>query len=287
MRAALIQLCAGDDPAENLPRTETLVREAFARGASLIATPECTNMVTFSRTLQQERLRTEREDATLARLRILADELGIWLLIGSLCLKADDGEDARHINRSFVIGTDGRIVARYDKIHMFDADLGKGEAYRESAAYRPGARAVIADTDAGRIGLSICYDLRFPHLYRDLAKAGAEILAIPAAFTVPTGRAHWHVLNRARAIETGSYVLAPAQSGTHAASRGQTRVTYGHSIAVGPWGEIIADAGEAENTVTLVDIDPDAVGRARSRIPAIAHDRPYSGPELSRRRGET
>lgn len=190
-------------------------------GATLIATPECTNIVTFSRTLQKERLRPEAEDATLARLRAVADELGIWLLIGSLCLKADDPDEPRFVNRSLLIGPDGGIAARYDKIHMFDVEVGEGESYRESAAFRPGERAVLAAAGDMRLGLSVCYDLRFPHLYRDLAKAGAEILSIPAAFTVPTGKAHWHVLMRARAIETGAYVLAPAQTGTHAASRGR------------------------------------------------------------------
>lgn len=278
MRAALLQLCSSDTPQDNLRVTESLVREAAAGGARLVTTPECTNIVTVSRTLQTERLQVQDTDVTLARLRVVADDLGIWLLIGSLCLKCGDKDDTRFVNRSFLLGPDGCIAARYDKIHMFDVEVSEGEAYRESAAFRPGCRAVLAESEAGSIGMTICYDLRFPHLYRDLARAGAEILTVPSAFTVPTGRAHWHVLVRARAIETGAYVLAPAQSGTHAASRGRARKTFGHSIAVAPWGEVLADAGEEANTVTFVDIDREAVVRARERIPALGHDRRYAPP---------
>jgi deaminated glutathione amidase len=278
MRVALAQLCASDDPARNLAVTEALVRDAAAGGAELVATPECTNIVTFSRTLQRERLRAEAEDETLAALRSLAQELRLWLLIGSLCLKSGPEEGARFANRSFLVGPDGMIAARYDKIHMFDVEVGDGAAYHESAAYRPGEAAVLAAAGSVQIGMTVCYDLRFPHLHRDLAKAGAQILTIPAAFTVPTGRAHWHILLRARAIETGCFVLAPAQSGAHAATRGRARETYGHSLVVAPWGEVLADAGEAADTVLFADLDLEQVGRVRARIPALTHDRPYAMP---------
>lgn len=276
MRAALVQLCAGDDPAANLPVTEGLIREAAASGAQFVATPEVTNIVSADRAHQQAVLATEDADATLARLRAVAAETGIWLLIGSLALKTGEA-DGRFANRSFLVGPDGGIAARYDKIHMFDVALEGGESYRESAGFRPGARAVIARAGAAMLGLSICYDLRFPALYRTLAQAGAEILTVPSAFTVPTGRAHWHALLRARAIETGCFVLAPAQVGLHAARNGKGRQTYGHSLAVGPWGEVLADAGDGIG-VTLVDLDPAAVARARSRVPSLRHDRPFERP---------
>jgi predicted amidohydrolase len=213
VRAALVQLCSGDDPAANLVATEALVRQAAAGGATLVLTPECTNIVSASRTLQARELVPEGADPTLARLSAAAKELGIWLLIGSLCLKGD-AADGRYVNRSFLIGPDGAIRARYDKIHMFDVDVGGAESYRESAAFQPGGRAVVAEAAGLRLGMTVCYDLRFPHLYRDLAKAGAVAITVPSAFTVPTGSAHWHVLLRARAIETGAFVLAPAQSGS-------------------------------------------------------------------------
>ena len=276
MRAALVQLNASDDPAANLPETERLVREAAAGGADLVLTPEVTNIVSASRTRQTEVLAEEAADATLARLRAVAAECGIWLNIGSLALTSDDPE-GRFVNRSFLIAPDGGIRARYDKIHMFDVELGEGESYRESKGYRPGQRAVTAGTPLGHLGLTICYDMRFPALYRALALKGAEILTAPSAFTVPTGRAHWHVLLRARAIETGSYVLAAAQWGTHAATRGKVRETYGHSLAVGPWGDVIADAGEGTG-VTFADLDLDAVAEARRKIPALTNARPFEGP---------
>jgi len=276
VRAALVQLCSGDDPGANLPVTEALVREAAGGGAALVLTPECTNIVSGNRARQRAVLASEGEDATLARLRAVADELGVWLLVGSLCLKSGDA-DGRFVNRSFLVGPDGAIGARYDKIHMFDVDLDGGESYRESAAYRPGEAAVLAGAAGLRIGMTICYDMRFPHLYRDLGRAGAEVLAVPSAFTVPTGRAHWHVLLRARAIEAGAYVLAPAQSGVHAASEGPARATFGHSLAVGPWGDVLLDMGEGEG-VGFFEIEHAEVARARARVPALGHDRRYSGP---------
>jgi len=276
VRAALVQLCSGDDPGANLPVTEALVREAAAGGAALVLTPECTNIVSGSRARQRAVLAAEAEDATLARMREVAAELRVWLLIGSLCLKSGD-VDGRFVNRSLLIAPDGAVRARYDKIHMFDVDLDGGESYRESAAYRPGEAAVLAEAAGLRLGMTICYDMRFPHLYRDLGRAGAEVLAVPAAFTVPTGRAHWHVLLRARAIEAGAYVLAPAQSGVHAASEGPVRATFGHSLAVGPWGEVLLDLDEGTG-VGFVEIDPEEVGRARARVPALGHDRSYAAP---------
>lgn len=276
MRVALVQLCSGDDPDANLAATEALVREAAAGGAELVATPECTNMMSASRARQAALLRPEAEDPTLARLRAVAAELGLRLLIGSLLVKTGD-PDGRFANRSFLIGPDGAIAARYDKIHMFDVDLDGGESYRESAAFRPGDRAVTAQAGAATLGLSICYDLRFPRLYRALAQAGADVIAVPAAFTVPTGRAHWQTLLRARAIETGAYVIAPAQSGEHQAAEGAPRRTWGHSLAVAPWGEVLADAGEPTG-VTLVDLDLAEAARARARVPSLRHDRSFAGP---------
>jgi deaminated glutathione amidase len=276
VRVGLVQVTSGDDPAENAAAAEALVREAAAGGAGLVLTPEVTNMLSGSRTRQAEALVPEAEDATLARLRAVAGELGVWLVIGSLALKTDD-PDGRFANRSFVIGPDGGIVARYDKIHMFDVDLDGGESYRESAGFRPGERAVVVEAAGTTLGLSVCYDLRFAYLYRALAQAGAAVLTVPAAFTVPTGRAHWHVLLRARAIETGCFVLAPAQCGTHAVRQGPERRTYGHSLVVAPWGEVLADGGEAPG-VTFAELDLGAVGRARGRVPSLRHDRAFAGP---------
>jgi deaminated glutathione amidase len=280
MRAALVQLCSSDDPVANLPATERLVREAAGAGARLVLTPEVTNVVSTSRARQDEVLRREEEDPTLARLRAVAAETGIWLAIGSLALKSDDPQ-GRFVNRQLLVAPDGAIAARYDKIHMFDVELGGDERYRESSGYRPGERAVVADLDAGtggvRLGLTTCYDMRFPALYRALAEAGAQVLTVPSAFTVPTGRAHWEVLLRARAIETGCFVLAAAQSGTHAAAAGRARETYGHSLAVDPWGRVLADAGEGIG-VTLVDLDLSLVDDARRKIPSLANARPFALP---------
>ncbi len=276
MRIGLVQLCSGDDPERNLVTTEALIREAAAGGAGLVLTPECTNLMSASRDRQACMLVPEHADATLARLRETAAELGVWIVAGSLAL-ATEGPEGRFANRCLVLGPDGEVAARYDKIHMFDVDLDSGETYRESAAFRPGDVAVTVEAAGARLGLSICYDLRFAALYRRLAQAGAQILTIPAAFTVPTGRAHWHVLVRARAIETGCFVLAPAQSGQHASTEGPGRRTYGHSLAVGPWGDILADGGEGVG-VTLVDLDLADVARARGRVPALSHDRAFSGP---------
>ncbi len=271
MKAALLQLTSGDDPAANLTQTLTAMRDAVGQGAEFVLTPEVTNCVSTSRAHQQIVLQTEAEDQTLAVLRSEAKALGVWLSIGSIALKTDD-PDGRFANRSFVIDPDGQITARYDKIHMFDVTVSETETYHESAGYRPGDRAVIADTSFGKLGLSICYDLRFAYLYRALAQAGADILLVPSAFSPVTGAAHWQALLQARAIETGCYVLAAAQTGDHGG-----RQTFGHSLAISPWGEVLADAGTS-NCITLVDIDRQSVSDARKRIAALTHDRTFEGP---------
>ena len=275
-RAALVQITASDDPEANLPATRALVAEAAAEGVELVLTPEVTNCVSSSRTRQREVLRREEEDPTLAGLREEAARRGVWLLIGSLALLTDDA-DGRFANRSLLVDPSGAVAARYDKIHMFDVAVSEAETYRESAGYRPGARAVLADTPLGRIGLTVCYDVRFPALYRRLARAGAEILTVPSAFSPVTGAAHWEALLRARAIESGAWVLAPAQCGTHPAARGRARRTHGHSLAVDPWGAVAADGGEAPG-VTMVDLDLAAVAEARRRVPSLEHDRAFEGP---------
>lgn len=277
MKAALLQLNSGDDPEENLQATSGFFDEAVARGAGFVLTPEVTNCVSTSRTRQREVLREEADDPTLAALREKAMAARVWCLIGSLALKTSN-EDGRFANRSFLIAPDGGIAARYDKIHMFDVEVSETETYRESDGYRPGEHAVLAPTPFGVLGLTICYDVRFPHLYRHLAQAGAEVLTAPSAFSPVTGAAHWEVLLRARAIETGSYVLAPAQTGTHAATRGRQRQTYGHAMAVGPWGDILADAGEAPGVI-CVDIDVEEVRAARGRIPSLGQAAVYNGSQ--------
>ena len=276
MKIALLQLSVSDDPAENLPHTRAMLDEAAGAGAGFVLTPEVTNCLSSDRAHQRAVLRHEEEDETLAALREDAARLKLWLLIGSLALKTND-EDGRFANRSFLIGPDGAIRARYDKINMFDVDVSETEKYRESAGYRPGTRAVIAPTPFGTLGLSICYDIRFPQLYRRLSQAGAQILTVPAAFNDTTGKAHWQSLLRARAIENGAYVLAPAQTGTHAAHEGRARRTWGHSMVVAPWGEVVADGG-TEPGITYAEIDLAAVERARRRIPSLMHDRPFEGP---------
>ncbi len=276
MRAGLVQLNVSDDPEENLVETLALVRAAAQGGAGFVLTPEVTNCLSSDRAWQRQVLHPEETDPTLAALRAEAKALGIWLLIGSLGLKTDDA-DGRFANRSFLVAPDGAIAARYDKIHMFDVNVTATEVYRESAGYRPGDRAVVAGTPFAAVGMSVCYDVRFPHLYRALAQAGAEVLTVPAAFNHITGAAHWEVLLRARAIETGCYVLAPAQVGTHRSRDGKERKTHGHALAVAPWGEVLSDAG-AKVGATFVEIDRAEVARARARVPSLSHDRPFAGP---------
>lgn len=276
MKAALVQLSVGDKPAANLPVTRDLVRQAAGQGAGFVLTPEVTNCLSSDRDHQNAVLRHEEDDETLAALRADAAALGIWLLIGSLGIKTHDA-DGRFANRSFLVAPDGGIAARYDKIHMFDVNVSDTEQYRESAGYRPGKRAVVARTPFATLGLSVCYDLRFAYLYRALAKAGANVLCVPAAFNDTTGAAHWEVLLRARAIETGCYVLAPAQCGTHAGHNGRPRRTWGHSLAVAPWGEVLANGG-TEIGISYVTLDLDAVVRARARVPSLTHDRRFDLP---------
>lgn len=276
MKAALLQLTASDDPAENLSTTTGMIAEAANLGAGFVLTPEVTNCVSQDRSRQNAVLQLEEDDPTLAGLRDAAVRHGVWLSIGSLALKTGDA-DGRFANRSFLIDPAGRIVAWYDKIHMFDVTVSETETYRESAGYRPGERAVVADTPFAKIGLSICYDIRFAYLYRALAQAGAEVLLVPSAFSPVTGAAHWEPLLRARAIETGSYVLAAAQTGSHPASAGKERQTYGHSMAVSPWGEVLLDMGTRPG-VAVVDLDLGEVAKSRKRIAALQHDRPFRGP---------
>lgn len=276
MRAALVQLTVTDDPVANFAETCSLVRKAAADGASFVLTPELTNGLSSSRAHQRAVFQSEDTDETLAALRQEAREAGVWVLIGSLGLLTDDA-DGRFANRSFLIGPDGAVEARYDKIHMFDVNVSPTEIYRESDGYRPGGRAVLAETPFGKVGMTVCYDLRFPTLYRRLAQAGAQILTVPAAFNHITGAAHWEVLLRARAIETGCFVLAPAQTGFHPESKGKGRRTYGHSLAIAPWGEVLADGG-TEPGVTFVEIDLAQVVEARHRVPSLLHDRGFDGP---------
>ena len=276
MRAALIQMTSGPDPVANLEATLGYLREAAVGGAAFALTPEVTNCIADTREQQRKALSHQEEDPTLAAIRIEAKSLGIWVLIGSLGILTHDS-DGRFANRSFLIGPNGEIKAQYDKIHMFDVDVSETETYRESAAYRPGTRAVTALTDFATIGMTVCYDVRFPYLHRALAQAGAQILTVPAAFSAVTGAAHWEVLLRARAIETGCYVLAPAQTGVHYVKDGKERRTYGHSLAVSPWGEVLADAGTGCG-VTFVDLSMKEVTQARERIAALIHDRSFDGP---------
>lgn len=273
LRTALIQLRTPDTQEAALAQVEPLVRRAAGEGARLIATPEATNLLQKDRTKLFDLLKPQAEDPVVQGLQSLARELGVWILVGSALVRREGG-DGRAANRSLLIGDDGTIRASYDKLHMFVADLPTGESPRESDSYAPGEAAVTADTPGGRLGLSICYDVRFPGLYRKLAHAGASILSVPAAFTRPTGEAHWEVLLRARAIENGAFVLAPAQGGEHA----DGRKTWGRSLVVDPWGEVIAQDFGDEPGVIMADLDLEAVGRARRAIPALQHEREFAGP---------
>ena len=265
--AAMIQMRSGLDPAANLAAALKLIDEAKAAGADYVLTPEMTNILAAKREQLFAKIVAEEQDTTLTTLRDVARKLAIYIHIGSLAIKASPEKAA---NRSFLIDRRGEVVARYDKIHMFDVDLAGGESYRESDTYRPGELAMIADLPWGRLGLTVCYDLRFPALYRALAEAGASFLAIPSAFTRQTGEAHWHVLQRARAIENGCFVLAAAQGGKHE----NGRETYGHSLVVNPWGRILAEGG-TELGVVMAQIDPSEIVAARSRIPSLHHGRRF------------
>ncbi|WP_282606366.1 carbon-nitrogen hydrolase family protein [Pelagibius sp. Alg239-R121] len=264
-KAACVQNCATADVAQNIAVTLELTREAAAAGASLICLPEYFSGLETIDGLLHPAAFPEGDHPVLPAFSEEAKKLGAWILLGSLGVKSDDG---RIFNRSYLLDASGTVTARYDKIHMFDVNLGAGKVYRESATIAPGSEAVIAQTPWGGLGLSICYDLRFAPLYRTLAQAGASMLAVPAAFTKMTGQAHWHILNRARAIEHGCFVIAPCQYGTLVGG-GEC---YGHSLIIDPWGEVLADGGEGPGVV-VADIDPQAVSRARGRIPALEHDR--------------
>ena len=272
---ALIQTRTPATAAGGLAHVSPLIREAAAGGAKLILTPEGTNLLEQRRARREAVLADEENDVAVLGLRALASELGVWLLIGSALVRSDQPGDGRAANRSLLIDPTGAVVARYDKLHVFDVDLPNGETYRESASVRPGAAASVAAAPWGRLGLTICYDLRFPHLHRALAQAGATLIAVPAAFTRPTGEAHWETLLRARAIETGAFVLAPAQGGMHE----DGRQTWGRSLVVGPWGEVIARADHDEPGVLHATLDLSAVDRARAAIPALRHDREFDPPQ--------
>ncbi|MBO9452349.1 carbon-nitrogen hydrolase family protein [Tropicibacter sp. R16_0] len=276
MKTALVQITSSDDPAANLDMVRRMIAEAAKGGAKFILTPEVTNCVSTSTTRQREVLQHQEDDITLAGLREQAAELGIWLLIGSLGIKTHDA-DGRFANRSFMINPKGEIVAQYDKIHMFDVQVTEHETFRESANYRPGTKAVVAKTDFGKVGMTICYDVRFPHLHAKLAQEGATILTVPAAFSPVTGAAHWEPLLRARAIETGCWILAPGQCGEHPKTRGKTRYTHGHSLVVAPWGEVVIDAG-TEPGIHYFDLDDTSVTDARRKVPSLTHVRPFDGP---------
>ena len=267
MKAACVQLRSSDDVAENIATASALIRQAAANGAKFVATPENTTLMAPDGGAKLERSFDEDKDPALPAFRALASALGIWLLIGSLAIKTSPSKTA---NRSFLIDPQGVIRARYDKIHLFDVDLPSGEKYRESNTVEGGSQAVVVNTPWGKVGLSICYDLRFPQLYRRLAKAGALVLTVPSAFTETTGRAHWHSLLRARAIENGCFVIAPAQGGLHA----NGRRTYGHSLIIDPWGKILAEA-EDNPGIILADVDLEAAHGARARIPNLEHDRDF------------
>jgi len=266
-KAACIQVNAGNEMAVNLAAASDLVRRARDAGAELVLMPENVAMMEWGRANIVGKAMPEATHTALTAFQDLARETGLWLHCGSLSCLLDNGRVA---NRTLVLNPHGQIVGRYDKIHMFDVDLGNGEAYRESATFEPGAEAVTVALPWGKLGLSICYDLRFPHLFRALAKQGADFLTTPAAFTRTTGMAHWHVLQRARAIESGAYVFAPAQCGTHVGGR----QTYGHALIVAPWGEVLADAGEEPGFI-IADIDTDAVAEARRKVPSLSHDRDF------------
>ena len=276
LRVGLIQTRTPARQSGALAELDPLVRRAAAQGATFVLTPEGSNVLEQRRDRREAVIVDQDEDSVVLGLRSLAEELGIWILIGSAIVKSGQDADTRAANRSLLVDPTGAIVSAYDKMHVFDVSLPNGEQYRESATIRPGEAAVVAQTPWGGLGLTICYDVRFAYLHRRLAQAGASLIAVPAAFTVPTGEAHWEVLLRARAIETGAFILAPAQGGLHE----DGRRTWGHSIVVNPWGEVIARLDHDEPAVLMADLDLEAVARARGSIPALTHDRVLSGTNL-------
>ncbi|MBT7642130.1 MAG: carbon-nitrogen hydrolase family protein [Rhodobiaceae bacterium] len=276
MKVACVQMTSACDPADNLREIDARTRAAAAAGAELVSLPETCISMEKNRKAMRARLQPEAESASLHVLCGLAKELGIHLLIGSMVLANDTqkGDAERAVNRSLYINPQGEIVAHYDKIHMFDVTLASGETHAESHNYQAGSRAVVADVGPAKLGLSICYDLRFAALYRHLAQAGADIISVPSAFTRPTGEAHWQVLLRARAIETGCFVIAPAQVGTHE----NGRETYGHSLIVDPWGTVLAQADDTDDFI-LAELDLSLVAKARGQIPALTHGQTFVGPD--------
>ncbi|RJF93020.1 carbon-nitrogen hydrolase family protein [Sphingomonas cavernae] len=273
MRVAVLQMTSGVDPVRNAATIVAAIRDARAGGADMLFTPEMSGLLDRDRERAAANLSDTDSDVVLAAVRAAAAATGLWVHIGSLALKGER-DDGRLVNRGLVIDGSGAVRTHYDKMHLFDVDLPTGESWRESAAYAPGERAVVVETPWAAIGLSVCYDLRFSELYRRLSDAGAKILTVPAAFTVPTGRAHWHTLLRARAIESACFVIAAAQSGLHQ----DGRETYGHSLVIDPWGEILLDMGEGAG-LGFADIDFTRLDDVRARIPVLAHRRPIPSPE--------
>jgi predicted amidohydrolase len=269
--AACVQMTSGNEVEANVADASRAIAEAAAQGAHFVATPENTTQVEVDKKRMLADARPEETHPAIPAFAELAARYGIWLLIGSLTVRLSDDTCA---NRSVLFAPTGEVAARYDKIHMFDVQIPDGQSYRESATFRPGERAVLTELPWGRLGMTICYDLRFPKLYRALAHGGASFLSVPAAFTEFTGQAHWHVLLRARAIETGCFVIAPAQCGEHVGGRR----TYGHSLIVAPWGEVLADGGETPG-VTLAEIDTGLIDKARGMVPSLTHDRDFAAPE--------
>ena len=271
MKIACVQMTSAQDPADNMPVIEARLRKAAALGAQLIALPETCVFMERGRKAMQARLTAQKDNPDVKQIAALTAELGVHVLIGSTVLASDDTPKA--VNRSLLLAPDGAVAAQYDKIHMFDVTLANGETHAESANYQPGNTLSLADIGGMKLGLSICYDVRFPTLYRRLAQAGADIISVPSAFTRPTGKAHWHILLRARAIETGCFIIAPAQVGAHE----NGRETYGHSLIVDPWGHVLAEAGDDDDMI-LADLDVSLVEKARAQIPALAHGRGFTTP---------
>ncbi len=274
-KGALFQLSSTENPKENLEIINQMINIAAAKNVDFIALPETANCISNSKEHQDEVLQVEEEDITLASLIKAAKNKSLNILVGSLALKHNKSGD-KFINRSFFIDTSGRILAKYDKLHMFDANVSCSEKYNESSRFAAGEKAIVVSTAIGIFGFSICYDIRFPHLYRDLSKRGAQILTVPSAFTVPTGKAHWEILLRARAIENGAFVIAPAQTGTHNFSNGGHRKTYGHSMAVDPWGTVLVNATSSVNSLSYFSCDLSKVKTVRSKLPSLTHDCKYS-----------
>jgi deaminated glutathione amidase len=266
-RVSLVQMCSGRSVDRNIADATALIREAAAGGADYVQTPEVTTLMELERDPLFAVAKSEANDPAVGHFARLAKELGIWLHIGSMVVLAGPGKLA---NRALLYAPDGRIAARYDKIHMFDVDLPNGESYRESANYQPGSHAVLADLPWGALGMTICYDLRFPHLYRALARSGASFLAVPAAFTRLTGEAHWHTLLKARAIESQCFVFAAAQAGRHE----HGRETFGHSLVISPWGQVLAEGG-VQPSVISTDVELGTLDDVRTRVPSLRHDRPF------------